>query len=142
MEKTLYTMEDCSEFTATVIEDSFLSKEEIEKRMNKLDKKISSLKTKTTKLEKKVKELEKRQWKFKVGDIVLYDGWRKVRITGLIDYDGYLYVAEPEDCYEAFGGIRIRPNEIQPFNPYTYERQLIDKVCELKVKNKMLGGKE
>ena len=68
---------------------------ELNKKIEKISKKLANQKTRYDKkaklYEAKIKELEDRKWKYKVGDIALYEGWRQVRITELIDYCDWLY---------------------------------------------------
>lgn len=123
-----------------------LTDEEIEEKEQRLNKKIIANKSKITKqqnkikqLEAKIKELEEKRWEFKVGDIVLYDGWRKARIIGLIDYNGYMYKAKFCDT-DSF--VSFKQKEIVAFDKLNYEEMLINKIVELKTKEQILYRNE
>ena len=119
----------------TICEENYMSKEEVEKKTNKLNKKINKLqeelKYSKESYEKKIKKLEDEKWVYKVGDIVLYDNWRKVEITGLLDQKDFKYAGKFLDC-KSYHDVVFRPEELTYYNHYTYEQQLLDKIWELK----------
>ena len=126
------------EMTAIDIEDRT---NELNKKIEKLNKKISTQKTKEKKLEDKIKELENQKWKYEVGDIVLYDNWRKVRITQLINIKAgsykFLYRGQfLDNSYIA----NFTQEELCSYDHCKYEETLINKIWELK--NKLNKGKE
>ena len=124
---------------------NYLTKEEVEEKTKKLDNKInklnSKLKKQEEKYEQKIKELEAQKWKYKVGDVVLYDKWRKVKITALLDQQEYKYAGEFLDTKSVTSSVVFKPEELSEFNYYTYEHQLLDKIWELKRNLEYRNGK-
>lgn len=116
---------------------------ELNKKIEKLNKKISAHKTKEKKLEDRVKELENQKWKYKVGDVVLFDGWRKVKITGLTNDAGYLYIGDFIDT-SASGLVQVdiafKQEELSEYKPYEYTDKLLAKIFELKKKLNEING--
>lgn len=119
----------------TIYEERYMSKEDVEKKTNKLNKKINNLQEKLKyfkeSYEKKIKKLEDEKWVYKIGDVVLYDNWRKVEITGLLDQKEYKYVGKFLDC-KSYPDVAFRSEELTYYNHFTYEQQLLDKIWELK----------
>lgn len=115
-------------------EESYMSKEAIDKKTKKLNNKIGKLKNELENLQKhyedKIKKLEDEKWTYKVGDIVLYDNWRKVEITGLLDQKGYKYAGQFLD-YKGTD-FTFREEELTYYNQFTYQQLLLDKIWELK----------
>ena len=123
----------------------YLSKEEVEEKTKKLNNKIdklnSKLKKQEEKYEQKIKELEAQKWKYKVGDVVLYDKWRKVKITALLDQQEYKYAGEFLDSKAMVSSVVFKPEELSEFNHCTYEEELLDKIWELKRNLEYRNGK-
>ena len=120
----------------TICEEKYMSKEEVEKKTNKLNRKIDKLKSELKSFqesyENKIKKLEDEKWVYKVGDIVLYDNWRKVEITGLLDQKEYKYAGKFLDIRSDIQDTVFRAEDLSPYSHYTYEELLLDKIWELK----------
>lgn len=118
--------------------NKYISQEEADEKEKKLNKKIENLKNKMTKkhkeYEQKIKEIESLKWRFRVGDVVLYDGWKKVIITELIDFGRYKYTGRFVDSSKQ-ETISFRDDELSYFDG-NYEEKLIDKIYELQFKIK------
>lgn len=118
--------------------NKYISQEEVEEKEKKLNKKIENLKNKMAKkhkeYEQKIKELEILKWRFKVGDIVLYDGWKKVIITALVNSGEYKYNGRFMDKSNQVI-LSFRDDELSYFDG-NYEEKLIDKIYELQSKIK------
>lgn len=118
--------------------NKYISREEVDEKEKKLNKKIENLKNKMAKkhkeYEQKIKELESLKWRFKVGDIVLYDGWKRVIITDLLDFREYKYNGRFVDASNQ-ETISFRDDELSYFDG-NYEEKLIDKIYELQSKLK------
>lgn len=118
----------------------YISQEEAEEKEKKLNKKIENLKNKMAKkhkeYEQKIKELESLKWRFKVGDLVLYDGWKRVIITDLVDSREYKYNGRFVDAASNQETISFRDDELSYFDGGNYEEKLIDKIYELQSKLK------
>lgn len=146
-EKKFFTL---NEAVQTCLYNDTMTKVEIEdrttelnKKIEKLNKKISAHKTKEKKLEDRVKELENQKWKYKVGDIVLYDGWRKVKITGLTNDNGYLYIGGFVDALASGDvqfNIHFKQEELSEYKSYEYTDKLLAKIFELKKKLNEING--
>lgn len=118
--------------------NKYISQEEADEKEKKLNKKIENLKNKMAKqhkeYEQKIKELESLKWRFRVGDVVLYDGWKKVIITELIDFGRYKYNGRFVDTSNQ-ETISFRDDELGYFDG-NYEEKLLDKIYELQSKLK------
>ena len=134
----------------TMVELNTLTREEVEekernidKKIQKINKKIDSKSAKIKALEAKVKELEDSKWKYKIGEEVLYKGWRIAKITGYLDrktsvsgcdykvefFDAYGH--EIKDCYGgSLYGI-VRESDLSEFHYGEYKGTLFNKILQL-----------
>lgn len=144
MEDKLHTMEGKLYTTATsynteITIDNYITADKVQEKEEKINKKIKNLESKIskqkTKYEKKIKELEAAKWKYEIGDIVLYDGWRKVLITDYLDRKPYAYLGKLLDINN--GKVSFREDELTYFDPNNYDETLIHKIEELQLKLKL-----
>ena len=134
----------------TVLESSVLTKEEaeekernIDKKIQKINKKIDSKSAKIKALEAKVKELEDSKWKYRIGEEVLYKGWRIAKITDYLDrktnisgcdykvefFDAYGH--EIKNCYgEPVWGL-VCESDLSEYHYSEYKGTLYNKILQL-----------
>jgi len=132
----------------TMIASDILTKEEVEekernidKKIQKINKKIDSKSAKIKALEAKVKELEDSKWKYRIGEEVLYKGWRIAKITDYLErkttgcdyrvefFDAYGH--EIKNCYgEPVWGF-AKESDLSAYCWGEYKGRLFDKILQL-----------
>ena len=115
--------------------DKTLTVNQIEERTKRLNRKIErlnkKLSTQKKKLEDRIQELENQKWKYHVDEIVLYDDWRRVKITGLLHNKEYLYSGYFIDG-ATNSSIMFTQEELSEYDPNEYEVKLLRKIYKLK----------
>ena len=85
--------------------NEYRTEEKAKKEEKKLHDKIS-------KLQARVKELEAQQWFYDVGDVCLFDGWRRVTITHKIKDGKYRYLGTMEHgCNQ----VKLSPDRLSTY---------------------------
>ena len=127
------------------VEEAKEKERNIDKKIQKINKKIDSKSAKIKALEEKIKELEKGKWKYKIGDKVLYDGWRIVKIEDYVNRDEHCpydykvipltaYEIESKDCYDQALYCLVSEEDLSEYDSHEYRGILFNKVLELNSK--------
>ena len=133
---------------STMLASDILTKEEVEEKernidnkIKKINKKIDSKSAKIKALEEKIKELEDSKWKYRIGEEVLYKGWRIAKMTDYLDrktasYDYRVeffdaYGNEIKNCYgESVWGL-VSESDLSEFHYGDYKGTLYNKILQL-----------